>query len=295
VSKSSKYDLLQKTNPASEFLNRKRFFIFIVDSSGAGSFIYIMKRTRIPKGKSGIYSITSFIKGRIYIGSAINLRERKIDHFASLKKGNHHNTYLQNHYNKYKKKDLQFSIVEFCLKENLIQREQYYIDQIPKKLKFNIAKKANSVMFGRNHSKQAIKKQRKARKVFWKTHPEYREKMKGVRRRKKGNPPFHPSKEHLQKIKEAVSKPVYQYDLHGNFIAKYESQKEAALQTGMKSSGGISMCVNNKVKTAGGYIWVNNKSCINIKLNTNNKSKNQSTLLMSCILKRKQPRLSSIG
>jgi len=56
----------------------------------------------------------------------------------------------------------------------------------------------------------------------------------------------------------------------------------------MKSSGGISMCVNNKVKTAGGYIWVNNKSCINIKLNTNNKSKNQSALLMSCILKIKQ-------
>ena len=51
-----------------------------------------------------------------------------------------------------------------------------------------------------------------------------------------------------------VSKEVYQYDLNGAFIAKYESTKEAAKALG-KSQGNISSAANGKRKTAYGFVW----------------------------------------
>lgn len=53
---------------------------------------------------SGIYKIQSKVKPeRIYIGSAVNIRHRRNQHFSSLSLNNHHNKKLQYHYNKYGK------------------------------------------------------------------------------------------------------------------------------------------------------------------------------------------------
>lgn len=88
-------------------------------------------------GISGIYQIQSKIKPeRIYIGSAINIQKRKIGHLGLLRKNKHHSIRLQNHYNKYGESDLVFSIIEPCLSEYLITREQYYIDNL--KTWFNV-------------------------------------------------------------------------------------------------------------------------------------------------------------
>lgn len=58
----------------------------------------------------------------------------------------------------------------------------------------------------------------------------------------------------LQNTYTGASKAVYQYDLSGNFIAKYSSTKEAARILG-KSQGNISSAANGKRKTAYGYKW----------------------------------------
>lgn len=50
------------------------------------------------------------------------------------------------------------------------------------------------------------------------------------------------------------SRPVYQYDLLGNYIAGYAGQAEASRITGIKQ-GDISNACNGKVNTAGGYLW----------------------------------------
>lgn len=78
--------------------------------------------------KSGIYQIINLINGKIYIGSAINLINRKSIHFIKLKRNIHENKYLQNSWNKYGKEYFEFNILENCEKENLIKREQYYLD-----------------------------------------------------------------------------------------------------------------------------------------------------------------------
>jgi len=111
---------------------------------------------------SGIYKIQSKIKPeRVYIGSAIYLRNRKAMHFTDLEKHRHHASKLQNHYNKYGKDDLEFIVIEPCLPEFLIIREQYYIDTL--KPFFNSSPTACSVL-GIKRSKETCRKISEARK-----------------------------------------------------------------------------------------------------------------------------------
>ncbi len=92
---------------------------------------------------SGIYKIQSTIKPeRIYIGSAININNRWMDHLSRLKKSNHINKKLQNHFNKYGEADLRFSILLGCEKSYLIINEQFFIDSY--KPFFNIRLRADS-------------------------------------------------------------------------------------------------------------------------------------------------------
>lgn len=89
---------------------------------------------------SGIYSITNTIDKRIYIGSSKNIYKRYLDHCSYLKKNKHHNYHLQNFYNKYGLYSLIFNLVEYCEKEKLFEREQYYLNIYTEK--FNICQKA---------------------------------------------------------------------------------------------------------------------------------------------------------
>lgn len=51
-----------------------------------------------------------------------------------------------------------------------------------------------------------------------------------------------------------VKKYVVQYDIDGNYIAKYESESEAGEKTNT-NKGAISHVIRNIQKTAGGYVW----------------------------------------
>ncbi len=101
-----------------------------------------MKRTALING-SGIYQIQSTINGKRYVGSSISVKSRILGlHLSQLRKGTHGNILLQRHVDKYGLKVLQFSILEICNKDKLIEREQYWIDLLNPE--FNICKKAYS-------------------------------------------------------------------------------------------------------------------------------------------------------
>lgn len=106
------------------------------------------------EGKSGIYKITNTINNKFYIGSSIKLQTRLINHFSSLKKGYHKNLHLQSSYNKYGDV-FAFEILEYCSKELLISKEQYYIDRL--KPHYNILEKAYSPQ-GYKHTEEFKKK-----------------------------------------------------------------------------------------------------------------------------------------
>jgi group I intron endonuclease len=142
---------------------------------------------------SGIYQIQSKINpDRIYIGSAININKRWNHHLSNLKSNNHHSIKLQNHYNKYGKEDLQFSILLECDKENLIRVEQYYIDVLNPY--FNICKFAASVL-GKKCS-EATKKKISSHK----RSQEFKDRMRNI---KLG---WHPTEEGIKNMSIAAKK-----------------------------------------------------------------------------------------
>lgn len=77
---------------------------------------------------SGVYKILCSGNGKVYIGSAVSIKQRWACHKGMLKNGKHGNKHLQNSFAKYGSESFEFSIVEECSNETLILREQYWID-----------------------------------------------------------------------------------------------------------------------------------------------------------------------
>lgn len=80
--------------------------------------------------KTGIYKITNIINNKVYIGGALCLRTRLNKHFSDLKLNKHHSKKLQNSYNKYGKDFFNKEILEYCSKEQLNEREQFWMNKL---------------------------------------------------------------------------------------------------------------------------------------------------------------------
>ena len=76
----------------------------------------------------GVYCITNKVNSNKYIGSAVDIDKRWSKHLWLLSKDRHSSPHLQNAWNKYGADCFEFSVVELCDKEHLIEREQFYID-----------------------------------------------------------------------------------------------------------------------------------------------------------------------
>ena len=105
------------------------------------------------KKKSGIYKLSFQNYNHFYIGSAINLSNRKQNHKSKLSSQKHSNKKLQNVFNKYGM--FNFQIIEYCDINNLIEREQHYLDTLNPHL--NILKIAYSSL-GYKHNENTISK-----------------------------------------------------------------------------------------------------------------------------------------
>ena len=77
----------------------------------------------------GIYMIKNMINGKVYIGQAVNIDKRWQEHKNDLNGNRHINTHLQRAWNKYGADNFIFNIVEECPKDELNDREIYYIAQ----------------------------------------------------------------------------------------------------------------------------------------------------------------------
>lgn len=78
---------------------------------------------------TGIYCILCKTSEKMYIGYANDIYGRWRVHLRKLRNNIHDNAYLQNSWNKYTESDFDFSIVEECSKEDLKERERYYIKE----------------------------------------------------------------------------------------------------------------------------------------------------------------------
>lgn len=105
----------------------------------------------------GVYKIEC--NGKCYVGSSSrSIAGRWKEHIKDLNKGNHHNKYLQNVYNKHGRDAFLFSILEIVeRKEDVITAEQKYIDNL--KPEFNICPTAGSWL-GNKQTEEAKQKLR---------------------------------------------------------------------------------------------------------------------------------------
>ncbi len=79
--------------------------------------------------KAGIYFIINLYTGMIYVGSAINFKERRRNHYKALNGNYHGNKYLQAAWNIYGEEAFQFTIVEIVEDvSRLLEIEQLWIE-----------------------------------------------------------------------------------------------------------------------------------------------------------------------
>lgn len=74
--------------------------------------------------KSGVYKIINLVTDKVYIGSAVNLNNRRNFHFSKYQ----HNIHLKRAIEKYGIDSFKFEVLEYCQPEFCVQREQYYLD-----------------------------------------------------------------------------------------------------------------------------------------------------------------------
>ena len=104
------------------------------------------------KNKSGIYRWINKENGNSYIGSAVDLRKRfylyyNLEHISKVK------MLICRALLKYGYSNFSLEILEYCKPDNVIEREQYYLDLL--KPEYNILKTAGSC-FGYRHREETL-------------------------------------------------------------------------------------------------------------------------------------------
>jgi group I intron endonuclease len=220
---------------------------------------------------SGIYQIKNNFNQKIYLGSSKNLSRRELEHFGSLRRGNHFNKHLQRAYNKYGKDVFEFRILARCPKEYCIKLEQWFLDNLKPlynirinatsnkglKLSPEHVEKIRKAVTGRKMPKESLER-RSLKMRGRKMTLEAREKMSKA---KKGKPsPF--TKEELkrrallgqEKAKLAVSKRIAVLDDFGNIEEIFSSYREAGEKFKIHPTV-IGKHLQGKYSRAAGKIW----------------------------------------
>ena len=114
------------------------------------------------KGKSGVYKWINSVTGSYYIGSSVNLNRRiKCYLDPNYIKTYKHKSIVYSAILKYGLSAFRLEILEHCSKEEILKREQFYLDTL--KPDYNILKLAGSSL-GFKHSYLTILQMRKRNK-----------------------------------------------------------------------------------------------------------------------------------
>lgn len=209
----------------------------------------------VSNNRSGIYAIVNLANNKLYIGSAVRLKQRKNLHLSQLRKNKHHSKKLQHTYNKWGEVYFVFKVVEYCERNELIEREQFWISQFDFDTQlYNLNPTAGSQL-GYKHSEESRKKMSIAQKgkIF---SDETREKISGAC---KGRIVSEEGRKNIKEAQKKVAmtkgKKVNQLDkITGEILATFYSVRNAAATMNGNHSSISGVC-NGKMKTAFGYGW----------------------------------------
>lgn len=115
---------------------------------------------QMSKFDPGVYLWTNIVTKKVYVGSTRCVRRRKAEHILRLNKGAGGSDYLQRAWNKYGAKKFTFEILERCSAEDLLKREQYWIDRLKatdERYGYNLIPTRESQLYGAALSKHQKK------------------------------------------------------------------------------------------------------------------------------------------
>jgi group I intron endonuclease len=108
--------------------------------------------------RPGIYRIANTTNGKVYVGSAVNLRRRWNGHRRLLRLGEHHSRPLQAAWNKYGESAFSFAVIEDVSDPKLlIDMEQKWLDTLESGRYYNVCLVAGSSL-GKSLSPETRKK-----------------------------------------------------------------------------------------------------------------------------------------
>jgi len=98
---------------------------------------------------TGVYEIVH-VDGKMYVGSSVNLQRRMAQHKNRLNAGTHRNPHLQSAWKKYGESAFTFSTIEYVAEENLLAREQYWMDA------YNVVEEGYNIALVASHSQLGL-------------------------------------------------------------------------------------------------------------------------------------------
>lgn len=201
--------------------------------------------------ETGIYKITNLIDGKIYIGSTVkSFKIRMMQHLYKLRTHKHFNIHLQRAFDKDGESNFEFSILEECDRDVIVEREDFWIQStecykqeigynfcphartsLNRKVSDETKEKIRRSLIGYKHTEEFRLHNIQVQKT---RHRSQKEKAKWRNTVKKYRGKLHPMYNKGRKI--------IQLDLHFNIVNIYENASRAAEAVGFSAWGLIEVC-----------------------------------------------------
>lgn len=220
------------------------------------------------KGKiCGIYKITNNFTKECYIGASKNIIRRWNEHYYKYKseKDREYSSILHTKMREYGIENFSFEIVELCEFEEIYIKEKYYIKKFKSEYNFTLGgkggkygkpKKFNEIVYDLKNTNKTLKQIAKDYGYCYDT-------IKNINLGKN----WYDESLSYPIRNVSLSKtltilyynPIIQLDKNGNFIARYNNEKEFCEKYGYTSKhsacGHIYQVCRGKRKSAFGFLW----------------------------------------
>ena len=188
-----------------------------------------------------IYKIQCEKDGRFYIGASTNPHKRRLEHFNHLRKGKHHNRFLQRAFSKYGEDSFSYIILEeFEQEDTMWKREEELLEELSNTYNMMPGGIRGPRMYGKDNpkfGKQISEQQRRLQSeaMSGENHPFYGKKRPEHSELLKRNNPMHTHNIDFSGDKNPNAKHFGDYEAIARLRESKKTWNEIASELGKKS------------------------------------------------------------